>query len=217
MDILFDLYGTLIDINTDEFSDDFWIEFAKNMNVSDYKKLKNDYYNTCAKYQKLKEELEIKDVFKDIVDFDVLEACLIFRKLSTKYICLYDGVVELLDELSKEHNLYVLSNAQASFTIPELKELGIYDYFKDIAISSDYGIKKPNIMFFKEAINNFNLKDDIVMIGNDYECDIKPAKKLGLKTVFIESNLTPLNKCEDKIMGFNRLEILEKIKELENK
>jgi len=156
-------------------------------------------------------------VFKDIVDYDVLEACLIFRKLSTKYICLYDGVVELLDELSKKHNLYVLSNAQASFTIPELKELGIYDYFEDIAISSDYGIKKPNIMFFKEAINNFNLKDDIVMIGNDYECDIKPAKKLGLKTVFIESNLTPLNECEDKIMGFNRLEILEKIKELENK
>lgn len=211
MNILFDLYGTLIDINTDESMDSFWKSFAESINVKDYKKLKDEYYKTCDKYQKEKEEIEIKDIFGEIIDFDTEETCLIFRRLSTNYICLYEGVIELLDELKEKHNLYVLSNAQASFTIPELKKLGIYDYFDGIAISSDYGIKKPNLLFFKEAIYNFNIKDNIIMIGNDYKCDIEPAKQLGVKTIFIETNLTPKNDIKDKLVGFNYKEILKMI------
>ena len=53
------------------------------------------------------------------------------------------------------------------------------------------------------------------MIGNDYECDIKPAIKLGLKTIFIESNLTPKNECSNKIIGFNCNEIIENINKLQ--
>ena len=49
------------------------------------------------------------------------------------------------------------------------------------------------------------------MIGNDFECDIQPAKELGFKTIFIESNLTPPNEVLDKIIGFNVNEILIRI------
>ena len=215
MNILFDLYGTLIDIKTDESKDSFWQEFADKVNVSDFQELKNKYYLTCARLQEEKEEIEIRDVFKEIVEYDTEEACLIFRELSTEYISLYDGVIMLLEKLKKNHKLFVLSNAQSSFTIPELKKLKIYDYFNGIAISSDYGYKKPNPKFFQNAISDFNIIDDICMIGNDYECDIKPAIKLGLKTIFIESNLTPKNECSNKIIGFNCNEIIENINKLQ--
>ena len=40
-------------------------------------------------------------------------------------------------------------------------------------------------------MKDFNLDaTNTWMIGNDYECDIKPAQELGLKTIFIKSNLT---------------------------
>ena len=132
----------------------------------------------------------------------------------TKYIKKYRGVDKLLSYLKeKGHNIYLLSNAQASFTIPEMNELDLVKYFDGIAISSDYGVKKPNKEFYLKAMNNFNISsDDTWMIGNDYECDIRPANELGLKTIYIESNLS-FNKLKvSKIKGFS----FRKIKKILN-
>ncbi len=139
-----------------------------------------------------------------------------FRKLSTKYIKLYDGVIELLEELknNNDYNLYVLSNAQTIFTLKELEELGIKDYFKKIFISSDYGIKKPNLEFFKKAKLKTSMASHYLMIGNDLECDILPAKSLNFKTIFIESNLTPKNDYKEKLKGFDSKKIAKLIKEI---
>lgn len=195
--IMFDLYGTLIDINTDEEGISFWIKLNKKYKYSNnFLNLKNDYLKECMILEKDKEEIEILDVFKKLFsNYDSKDVALYFRKISTKYIKLYKNVVKLLKELKKKgYKLYVLSNAQASFTIPEIKKLKIYKYFDDIAISSDYSIKKPNMEFYINAMNKFNiLPSDTIMIGNDYECDIAPANKLGIKSIFIKSNLTPKN------------------------
>lgn len=214
--IMFDLYGTLIDIHTEEGNITFWNKLAKRtISYKRYsgKALKKMYFQICNELQQLKEEIEILDVFQKLYNVDVIKAkkiAGIFRRFSTKYVCLYSGVKNLLLDLkNKGYRLFVLSNAQASFTIPELKRLGIYDLFDGIAISSDYGYKKPNILFYKNAMNNFGVEAcNTWMIGNDYECDILPAKNLGLKTIFIESNLTPLNNINEKIKGFSKDKII---------
>lgn len=217
--VLFDLYGTLIDIHTDEESNLFWRKFAnktKKYKKIDYLELKLEYLTLCKKYQESKEEIEILDVFKELfnVDLDISKKiALVFRKLSTEYIKLYKGVIDLLKEL-KELNIpiYVLSNAQSSFTIKEMKKLSIYDFFNGIAISSDYGIKKPNKEFYKNAIIDFNIADyEIYMVGNDYECDIAPALELGIKTIFISSNLTFNHQEKKDLDSFNKIEIINKI------
>lgn len=195
--IMFDLYGTLIDINTDEEDTAFWIKLNKKFKYSnDFFDLKNDYLKECIRLSNDKEEIEILDVFKFLFkNYDANSVALYFRKKSTSYIRLYKNVIKLLKELkAKGYKLYVLSNAQASFTMPEMKKLKIYKYFDDIAISSDYTVKKPNKEFYTNALNKFNIiPSDTIMIGNDYECDIAPAKELGIKTIFIKSNLTPKN------------------------
>ncbi len=52
------------------------------------------------------------------------------------------------------------------------------------------------------------------MIGNDYECDILSARKLGIKSIFIQSNLTPQHDSKDYELGFNSERLLKKIEEL---
>ena len=218
--IMFDLYGTLIDINTDESPDIFWESFSEATNkykVYDYIELKKEYLNICEELQKEKEEIEILDVFEKLFTVSREISCeiaLIFRKLSTKYIKKYIGVDKLLTKLKENgHKIYILSNAQTAFTIPEMKELDLIKYFDGIAISSDYGVKKPNKDFYLKAIKNFGLEAKKTwMIGNDYECDIKPAKELGLRTIFIKSNLTFSNVEKADMKKFSYKKILNAFK-----
>lgn len=219
--ILFDLYGTLIDIHTNEESDSFWETFAKKTKAYypfSGPALKQAYSKICAQLQEQIEELDILKVFTKLFKVESADArkiAVLFRKLSTEYIKLYPGVKSLLKTLIKRgYRLYVLSNAQEAFTIPELKSLGIYKQFTDIAISSDYGVKKPNLQFFKQAMQNFNLEiSDTIMVGNDYLCDICPANELGLKTIFIQSNLTPKHATHLFLLGFNKRILLERIEQ----
>ena len=209
--IMFDLYGTLIDIYTNENSEEFWIKFSKYSKK--YKKynpleLKDKYIESCKKHQEEKEEIEIRDVFKELFSIKgrkLEKLCIKFRTLSTGLIKCYGGAKKLLAKLKEDnYKIFALSNAQEAFTMPELKKLGLLEYFDGIAISSNYGIKKPNIEFFKRAISDFKIEDcDIIMMGNDYECDIAPAKELGLKTIFIETNLTPINPNKKNVYGFD--------------
>ncbi len=216
--IIFDLYGTLIDIHTDEHSDIFWNKLSKKTKkykVYSGKELKDKYLLLCEEKQKEIEELDIIEVFKELYDVDNLKAnkiSIMFRKYSTEYIRLYKGVKKLLKRLKKERfNLYVLSNAQEAFTMPELEKLKIKKYFNNIAISSVYGVKKPNKTFYKEALKRFNIENGI-MIGNDIECDVLPARQLGLKTIFIKSNLTFDVFMEPDIDGFDCEKVYQKIK-----
>lgn len=195
--LLFDLYGTLINIHTNEDSLLFWDSVKEELFIDSKlscEEIKNKYLHYCMELSKEKEEIEILDVFK-LLGFEnkneALMAAKRFRELSTTYIKLYSNVKETLIELKAlGFKLYVLSNAQASFTVPELKKLGIYDLFDGIAISSDYKFKKPNLEFYKRAMLDFNISSGI-MIGNDYECDVLPAKEIGLGSIFIRSNITP--------------------------
>ena len=209
--VMFDLYGTLIDIYTDESIDIFWEGFAecsKKYKEYDYLELKKEYLRICDKLQQVKEEIEILDVFMELFDVDVetsKEIALIFREVSKRYVKKYPGVDKLLTKLKKKgYKLYVLSNAQRAFTIPEMEELDLIKYFDGIAISSDYGLKKPNKDFYLKAMNDFGLAAGTAwMVGNDYECDIRPAKELGLQTIYIESNLSLNTLDVPKFVGFS--------------
>ena len=157
--ILFDLYGTLIDIHTDEASMTFWKRISKKVRkYYDYSpdELKNKYIQICIEKGKAKEETAILEVFEELLSIteqQAIEVAWQFRKASTKYIRLYRGVKKLLKKLKEEgYFLYVLSNAQEAFTLPELKKLKIDKYFNGIAISSAYGLKKPNLEFFQSAM-----------------------------------------------------------------
>ena len=205
---IFDLYGTLVDIHTDEEKTELWEKLAQFYGyygaVYTAEELKNAY--ACLTGQKddaheAHPEIEIEEVFlalfqKKGVQADIelaIHAGQFFRILSTEYIRLYDGAKELLAALRETgKKVYLLSNAQRIFTAYELKLLGLEPYFDDIFLSSSCKVKKPDTRFFHLLLDKHHiLPEESIMIGNDAVSDIKGAKEVGLHTFYIHSNISP--------------------------
>lgn len=65
----------------------------------------------------------------DVAESAVIHGAQFFRILSTDYIRLYEGTIEMLTVLKeKGKKLYLLSNAQRIYTEYEMNALGITDF-----------------------------------------------------------------------------------------
>jgi len=196
---VFDLYGTLVDIKTDETSAKFktaMSRYFKRLGVENFWTL----YNTlCKEADKGGEnEFDLLAVFKEILGGNgekAFAAAQYFRKKSRSRLKVYRGARELLKSLkNRGAKIYLLSNAQSCFTLPELEKLKLTRYFDGILISSDFGKKKPSPEFFGAVIEKYSLeRGQTVYTGNDYKADILGAKAAGLSAAYIKSNLSPGN------------------------
>lgn len=211
---IFDLYGTLIDINTDEWTMDLWDKMAilygyqganytgKELN-SAYNRLVEEEKQKVHKKHKTYKVIDIKieKVFKKLFDekgvkvtkAQVLNIAASFRCFSTVYIKLYDGVIDLLETLKKKgKKVYLLSNAQRSFTENEIRMLGLEKYFDGIVISSDEECSKPDVNYFKILFDRYSFeKSESIMIGNDYISDISGAADFGIDSLYIHQSISP--------------------------
>ena len=124
-----------------------------------------------------------------------------FRTDSTQMIRLYDGVIELLEGLKRAgKKIYLLSNAQESFTIPEMEDLGILSYFDGIMISSEERVCKPQRQFFEKLLAKYELdKTECLMVGNDKNSDMMGAKGVGIDGVYIHQEISPEVEDESEI------------------
>lgn len=210
---IFDLYGTLIDIRTDEEDDALW---EKMVMVYGYKEchysvfeMRRHYKELCAREKaKIKAQFpkrtnvdfDLRIVFRELyeikgytpTDEEVDLTASFFRCTSTKFIKLYDGVIDFLESLKKKgKKIYLLSNAQRSFTVPELKMMGLYDYFDGIFISSDLCASKPSVDFFDALFKKYKLKKiESIMIGNDFISDISGAYEFGIRSLYIHQEIS---------------------------
>lgn len=212
---IFDLYGTLFDIRTDEGMEQLWDKMALfytfNGAAYESEKLEEKYCEYVddekkavkAKHPKFtKIDIEIKNVFKKLYtdcgvkpSRELMEVTArLFRCLSTTMnVKPYDGVFELFELLHKKgKKIYLLSNAQHSFTEPELRSAGIYDKFDGVLISSDELCCKPDSAFYQKLFNKFDLKkEESIMIGNDATSDIKGANDFGIDSLYIHTEISP--------------------------
>ncbi len=211
-DLVFDLYGTLVDIHTDE-NDEVWAKTA----------LYFGYYDAHCTGETLKAafdaqmasreakagqsyecfpDIPVEQVMADLfrafgveenADALGLNAAQVFRVAATAYIRLYDGVLEALAALRKAgYRLWLLSNAQRAFTAYELRHLGLESQFDGVYLSSDYGCRKPDVRFYRALLEEHQLSpQSCLMIGNDRETDIAGAKAAGMATLYMHTGLTP--------------------------
>ena len=201
-DCIFDLYGTLVDIHTDERQPQLWEKLAgwyrENGAAYAPEELQDAYFQTVREMEGGKAslrndaheahpEIQIEYVFQSLYRQKGIEAGLDlsirtgerFRKYSLDYIRLYSGAEELLKALrANGQRVWLLSNAQHIFD-------GIY-------LSSDYGCKKPDWRFFDVLLKEREIQpENAIMIGNDGVCDIQGARAVGLSTLYIRSNISP--------------------------
>lgn len=88
----------------------------------------------------------------------------------------------------------IVANQPAS-VVESLKADQIYDLIDFLGISAIVGIEKPNPAIFELAISKLATPaDQIIHVGNRIDTDVLPAKKLGMKTVWVrrgEANPDP--------------------------
>lgn len=217
---IFDLYGTLADIRTNEENPYLWKKmteiYASYGAHYDKGELRKSFRSRCHELEMAAEnqwfEPNVTEIFgwcfsqKGIdVSLEIARNIAIsFRVLSRKYIKLYDGVVELLEGLKASgKKIFLLSNAQSDFTRPEITLLGLEKYFDGIFISSEVGVRKPGKEFYEKLIDAYGLQpSESIMIGNDINADILGAKAVGLDTLYIHSNISPAEDAESQGVDF---------------
>ena len=211
---IFDLYGTLIDIRTDEDNSELWKKMSifygyRSANYTP-SELLHKYKEFCsqeklrikAEYpQRQHIDINLTNVFRNLYLFKNVtpsqELCTLtantFRCYSTKHIRLYDGVREFLENLNKKgKKVFLLSNAQHDFTCPEIDMLDLKKYFTDIIISSDVACKKPDPYMYQILFDRHKLiKDETIMIGNDCIADIKSSYNFGIRSLYIHQDISP--------------------------
>ena len=196
MNYIFDLYGTLIDIWTDESREELWEGVALLLGDGEDKaeQVRAEYMSLCAaRHEGGYHELNLLSVFEEMlarreVDTSVASALASeFRRLSMVRLGCFEGVKDMLGQLKAAGaGVYLLSNAQSCFTVDELHSTGLYDVFDGIVISSDIGVKKPSVEAFNIALSRFGITaESSVYVGNDLRDDVLGATSAGLKTVYI--------------------------------
>lgn len=253
---VFDLYGTLIDIHTDENKKSFWANMAgiyscygapytgselhdkylqlvqedeiirltgctypeirlekvfvkllrqkwneadnstnynnhNYANISDIESIRTPQ-NYDAMYKMSDEEL-LTSPWADMISN-------VFRTISRSKLKTFNYTMPFLDWIKANGGkIYLLSNAQHLFTIPELDITGLTDYFDGIYISSIKGLKKPEKGFIEGLINEYNLKpEETLMTGNEMFSDMGSAMQAGVDGLFLNNDKMTPEKVQKK-------------------
>lgn len=99
---------------------------------------------------------------------------------------LYSDTEECLKELSSKYKIGVIAN-QSLGTADRLENFGILKYIDLVIASAEEGIAKPDKRIFEIALKRADCRpEQAIMIGDRIDNDIVPAKKLGMKTVWVK-------------------------------
>ena len=99
---------------------------------------------------------------------------------------LYADTASVLEKLSRKYRTGVIAN-QLLGTAERLEQKGILKYIDLVIASAEEGVAKPDRRIFEIALGRANCKpENAVMIGDRIDNDIVPAKKMGMKTIWIK-------------------------------
>jgi putative hydrolase of the HAD superfamily len=92
-------------------------------------------------------------------------------------------MVQFVKKLQQDgYRTAVLSNTFPR-TASDIKSKGWYDIFSPVLLSSDIGLAKPNVEFYKLALQQLDTSAQEVIYIDDQEKCLVPAQGLGMKTV----------------------------------
>ena len=112
-----------------------------------------------------------------------------------KYITIDPAAVKVLRELRRRnYRLGLVSNMMLPGKLlkAKLQAANILADFEAIAISSEAGFIKPHAGIFLAALSQCQLNaDEVIFVGDTYQQDILGAKRVGMKTVWLNSRGEP--------------------------
>lgn len=102
---------------------------------------------------------------------------------------LYPNTAETLKTLRKKYKIGIIAN-QPEGTVDRLQKYGIAKYIDVVVASFEEGVAKPDERIFQIALQRAGCQaEHAVMVGDRVDNDILPAKKIGIRTVWIKQGL----------------------------
>jgi putative hydrolase of the HAD superfamily len=201
--IIFDLYGTLVDIWTDEDDPSVYYSLCKFLR---YYGVKFEPDEMAARYQESAAahlldhpgpygEIDVFLVFEDILTAGlkksperslVIWLARLFRSLSTRRLELFPDALPALQDLSADYRLSLVSDAQWVFCEPEIRFLGLERFLDTVVLSSRYYVRKPAPQIYSHALRAMLLKpSQALYVGNDPARDVPGPQAIGMPVALI--------------------------------
>jgi putative hydrolase of the HAD superfamily len=202
--MIFDCYNTLIDIKTDESDLGTYEPVSKWLIYQgvriEAEELKREYARGVKEYMESRweahAEVRVEEVLKKICERHAVweidsaslgnETARAFRAGSLRRLQAFPQSLSLLRAL-EAYPKAIVSNGQRVFSELELRYFGLYDRFQHVIFSSDFGHKKPDPRIFLYAAKKLELEpEEIICIGDNFDNDLVPSAKLGMRAMHIE-------------------------------
>jgi putative hydrolase of the HAD superfamily len=117
-------------------------------------------------------------------------------------------VVPVLQELNKNFKLHIITNGFEDVQNFKLQNCELNHLFEKVITSDGANARKPNREIFDCALSKSGADiSESIMIGDDFEIDIKPANRLGWKSIYYniqskeniiyKDNLVEINSYEE--------------------
>ncbi|MBN1878678.1 HAD-IA family hydrolase [bacterium] len=111
---------------------------------------------------------------------------------------LYAEVHTVLQRLQTKYKLAILSEGSSQTQMVQIEAQKIKEYFTAIIISDQTPWHKPDELLFRFASMKIETEpENILMVGDRLDWDIKPAREIGMKTVFL--NRARISEDDDRI------------------
>jgi 2-haloacid dehalogenase len=97
---------------------------------------------------------------------------------------LLEGVLELIQTLSKKYKMLLLTNGLKEVQRPRFNASALKPYITDIIVSGEVGFAKPDPRIFEAAFKTIGhpTKNEVLMIGDSLSADIQGGINYGLET-----------------------------------
>jgi phosphoglycolate phosphatase len=135
----------------------------------------------------------------------------LYAENTSKRSVLYPGIREGLDYLKGQgYRLGCVTNKATQFTLPLLRDLGIFEYFEIVIAGDTLAKKKPDPMPLLHAAEQLSVDPSAALMVGDSQSDVKAARAAGFQIVCMSYGY---NHGED-IRHYNPDAVLDSLNEI---
>jgi putative hydrolase of the HAD superfamily len=172
--VIFDVMGVIFKVGDD--TNDLLVPYIRNLKPSITAEYINQVYLEASLGKITSREFWRRMGFDgdhESIEKDYLDNCL----------TLDENLIAAAEELKADYDLAVLSNDLSEWSAYLRRKYGLDRLFREIVISGDVGLRKPDINIYKLLLSRLNTPPgDCVFIDDRYK-NLKPAAELGMKTI----------------------------------
>jgi putative hydrolase of the HAD superfamily len=206
--VCFDVYGTLVDISTDEDRSAVWTGLSRELRHRGYaatpdqlhRRYREEVRRRLRDRHERHPEIDVPRIFATVLHRlggapdPGLAATLArrFRALSTLRLAAFPDALPTLHALRTRVSLAAVSDAQRLFLEPELRAVGLAGHFDVLVVSSDHGFRKPDPRLFRLALEQLGVPATAALhVGDNPDRDVAGARAAGLLGVHLDRAGTP--------------------------